>query len=95
MIARRREQEDEAPVPHLYSERSSEGKRSAAAIDQKSGWVFVAGEKGLRSWSPLDFRKVEHYALIEGPCRQLAIDASRRLLYTVEKARLRCWRIKD
>jgi hypothetical protein len=94
-IAHRTEVADGDAVRNRYSERSSEGSRSAAAIDQKSGWVFVAGEKGLRSWNPSDFTIVQRYAAVPGPCRQLAIDGSQRLLYTVEPAILRCWRIKD
>jgi len=49
VITLRSDDDDATPLPNMTLEKSIEGKRLAAAIDQKSGWVFIAGEKGLRA----------------------------------------------
>jgi hypothetical protein len=85
----------ESGVPHAYLENSSEGERYAAAIDHKSGWVIVAGEQGLRAWNSQKLKETQRYPVIQGSCLQLAIDNSQRRLYTVEAAKLRCWKIKE
>jgi hypothetical protein len=95
IVAARVEDWEERDVPQASVRRSSEGIRTGAAIDQKSGWTFVAGTKGLRAWDPLKFETVQRYAAAPDKCLNLALDNRQRLLYTLETGKIRCWKIKD
>ena len=67
----------------------------AAVLDRKSGFIFVADDSGLRTWSPSSFDKDQRCPEFKGPVRQVAVDSANRLLYTLDIGNLRCWRIKD
>jgi hypothetical protein len=74
--------------------RPKQSNRSVA-FNPKTGWFFVAGPKGLRSWSIRNFGVEKTYSEFPGPVSAVEVDASRSTLFTIEGATLRRWSIKD
>lgn len=69
--------------------------RHDAVVDFKSGWVLVAEEKGLRAWNTAKFEEESRYKQFSEPVLKLALDGPHRVLYTLEKAQIRRWKVAD
>ena len=66
-----------------------------AALDPKSGWVFVGDSAGLRGWSLGKVDAAQRYEQLPKPVLQAAVAPDARALYTLEKTALRRWTISD
>lgn len=67
----------------------------SVAFNSKTGWCFVGGAGGLRSWSIRHFDAEKVYSEFSGPVSAVDIDASCSTLFTIEGLKLRRWSIKD
>jgi hypothetical protein len=95
LVAARVDDQDDRAVSQANYIRAVEGNRYAAAIDPKSGWVLIAGDKGLRAVDSQDLRKLQRYPEVTGHCWQLTVDGPHRLLYTIEPGKIRSWKLKE
>ena len=67
----------------------------SAAFERSSGWVFVGDFKGVRARHKDRFQKEVRLKQFEAHVFQVAVDSSRRALFTLEKKLLRCWTLGD
>jgi hypothetical protein len=64
-----------------------------AALDPKSGWVYIGDKMGLRAWNTADFGKVTRYAEFKTSVAKVAVSSPS--LYTLEKNLLRRWELRQ
>lgn len=72
-----------------------ESRNDAAAFDAKRGRVYVAGDKTLRSWTPLSPIEETLYGDVKEFIGGLSIDGQSRKLYSMGDRQVRSWLLKD
>ena len=78
----------------VVTHRQFAGSR-CAAFDPQTGWMFVGDDRGLRAWHKDKFDSPVRLKAFSEDVLQIAIDAPRRTLFTLEKKTLRRWTISD